>query len=114
MSISYSNFFVPTVLTVSAATLFTVPTQPPSTLLRGGRMRLTNTTALAATATLYAVPPAGAAAVGNAFFPPGKSVPANDYIDVDVPVMPAGAFVQGLSGTATSITVHMISGSYFA
>lgn len=114
MSISYSNFFAPTVLGIAAATLGTpVPTSPATTLLRGGRMRLVNTTAAAATATLYAVPSGGTAGVGNAFLS-AKTIAANDYLDVDVPIMPAGAFIQGLSGTASAITAHMLSGSLFA
>jgi hypothetical protein len=76
-------------------------------------MRLTNTTAGAVTATLYAVPLAGTAAVGNAFLS-AKSIAANDYLDVDVPIMPAGAFIQGLAGAATSITAHMISGGLYS
>lgn len=113
MTISYLKFFQPTVLGIAAATLATVPTQPTTTLLRGGRIRLTNTTGVAATATLYAVPLAGAAGVGNAFFP-GKTIAANDYVDVDVPLMAAGDFIQALAGTAASITAHMISGSLFS
>jgi hypothetical protein len=76
-------------------------------------MRLTNTTAGAVTATLYAVPLAGTAAVGNAFLS-AKSIAANDYLDVDVPIMPAGAFIQGLAGAATSITAHMVSGGLYS
>jgi hypothetical protein len=113
MTISYTNFFAPTVLTTSAATLFTVPASPGTSLLRGGRVRLTNTTAGAVTATLHAVPPAGAAADGNAILK-SKSIPANDYLDLDLPIMPAGAFLQGLAGAATSITAHMINGSIFS
>ena len=113
MSITYSQFMPPTVLTTSAVTLFTVPSTPSSTLLRGGRMRLTNTTAGAVTATLYAVPLAGTAAAGNAFVF-GKTISANDYLDVDVPLIAPGGFVQGLAGAATSITAHMISGSLFS
>lgn len=110
--ISYSAFFAPTVLTGSAATLYTVPSAPATTLLRGGRIRLTNTTALPVTATLYAVPSAGTAGVGNAFVL-GKSIAANDFLDIDVPLMGPGAFIQGLAGTVTSLTAHMISGSLF-
>ena len=76
-------------------------------------MRLVNTTGAAVTATLYAVPLAGTAAAGNAFVS-GKSIAANDYLDVDVPLMGPGGFVQGLSGAATSITAHMVSGSLFS
>lgn len=112
MSISYSNFFAPIALGIAASTLFTIPAATPATLLRGGRVRFTNTTAAPATVTAYAVPLAGTAAAGNAFVS-GKTVAANDYLDVDMPVMPAGAFLSALSGTASSITAHMISGSYF-
>ncbi len=113
MSIGYTFFFAPTVLGTGAGTLFTVPLLPASTLLRGGRIRLTNTTAGPVTATLYAVPLAGSAAAGNAFLS-AKTVAANDILDIDVPIMPAGAFLQALAGAATSITAHMISGSLFS
>ena len=113
MTISYSSFFTPTVLGVAAATLYTVPAAPATSLLRGARIRLTNTTAGPVTVTLHAVPSAGAAADGNAFLK-AKSIPANDYVDVDVPIMPAGAFIQALAGAATSITAHMVSGSLFS
>jgi hypothetical protein len=113
MSITYSNFFAPTVLTTSAATLFTVPATPTTMLLRGGRVRLTNTTAGPITVTAYAVPSGGSAADGNAFVK-AKSVAANDYLDIDLPVMPAGAFLQALASASTSITAHMLSGSYFS
>lgn len=114
MSITYSNFFAPTVLTTTAATLGSpVPATPTTSLLRGGRIRLTNTTAVAVTATLYAVPFGGTAGAGNAFVS-AKSIGANDYLDVDVPIMPAGAFIQALASAATSVTAHMISGGYYS
>ena len=113
MAISYIQFMPATVLTTVVSTLFTLPTLPASTLLRGGRIRLTNTTGTAVTATLYAVPLAGTAAAGNVFYP-GKSIPANDFIDVDMPLIGPGGFVQALAGAATSITAHMISGSLFS
>jgi hypothetical protein len=112
MTIAYSNFFAPTVLGTAAATLFTTPVTPTTTLLRGGRMRFTNTTSSAVTVTAYAVPPAGTASAGNSFVS-SKVVAANDYIDSDMPILPAGAFVQAFAGTATAITAHMISGAYF-
>lgn len=90
-----------------------MPALPASTLLRGGRARFTNTTAGAVTVTAYAIPLAGTAAAGNAFVS-AKTIAANDYLDVDMPVMPSGAFLQALAGAATSITAHMIAGSYFA
>lgn len=114
MTITYSAFFAPTVLGTTAATLGSpVPSTPTTTLLRGGRIRLTNTTAGAATVTLYAVPFGGTAGVGNAFLA-AKSINANDFLDVDVPIMPAGAFIQALASAATTITAHMISGGLYS
>lgn len=91
----------------------TVPSSPLTTLLRGGRIRLVNTTGAAVTATLYAVPSAGTAAAGNAFIS-AKSIAANDYLDVDVPIMPAGATLQALASAATSITAHMVGGGLYS
>ena len=113
MTITYKKFFQPAVLGIAAATLMTVDVAPITTLLRGARIRLTNTTGSAATATLYAVPAAGAAGVGNAFVA-GKTIAANDFLDVDVPIMAAGDFIAGLAGTASAITAHMVSGSLFS
>lgn len=113
MTITYSSFFAPTVLGTSAGTLLTVPTSPAGSLLRGGRVRLTNTTGAAVTVTLYAVPAAGTAAAANAFVS-GKSINANDFLDVDVPIMPAGAILEGLASAATAITAHMISGGLYS
>ena len=113
MTISYSRFMTPTVLTAAAATMFTAQASPATTLLRGARMRFTNTTAGPVTVTAYAVPFGGAAAAGNAFVS-AKTIAANDYLDVDLPILGPADFIQALAGAATSITATMISGSYFS
>jgi hypothetical protein len=114
MAISYSKLFEPTVLTTSAATLGSaIPSTPTSSLLRGGRVRFTNTSAVAVTVTAYAVPSGGAAADGNAIIK-AKSIAANDYLDIDLPAMKAGDFLQALASAATSITAHYITGSIFS
>lgn len=113
MTIDYSKFFSPTVLGTAATTLMTVRALPSQTLLRGARIRFTNTTAVPATVTAYAVPSAGTAGVGNAFIS-GQSISPNGFIDVDVPIMAVNDFIQALSSTATSINAQMISGSYFS
>lgn len=112
MSISYTSFFVPTLLPITVTTLFTVPSGV-SSLLRGGRIRCTNTTVLAASVTLHNVPLGGSASTTNMFCN-AKSIAANDYLDIDIPLMPAGSFVQALSGTASAVNVQMLSGSYFS
>lgn len=112
MTITYSKFFEPTVLGVTVATLVTVA-GVPSTLLRGLRVRFTNTTTLPVTITAYAVPSSGTAANSNAFAL-GVVVGANGYLDIDVPILKVGDFLQALAGTAASITVQSIWGAYFA
>lgn len=113
MSIAYAKFFPPTVLAVAVATLYTVPTQPSSNLFRGGRVRFTNTTALAASVTANAVPVGGTASAGNAFLS-GVTVPANSYVDSDTPILNAGDTLQALSGTASAITAHALFGGVFS
>lgn len=113
MTISYSKFFDPTVLTTGAVILLTIPSTPTTTLLRGARMRLVNTTASARTVTLYNVPVSGSPVVGNEFCS-AKSIAAFDYLDIDVPIIPAGATLQALADANTAITATMLSGSYFS
>lgn len=90
-------------------TLFTVPAAPSSNILRNGRVRFANTTAAPVTIKAWAIPAAGAAADANVCLPV-QSVGANAYIDVDVPVMAAGGFMQALAGAAASITASMLDG----
>lgn len=113
MAITYSKFFEPTVLTTSAATFFTVPATPASNLLRGGRVRLTNTTTSAKTVRLHAVPSAGSVADANAFFF-DQTVPANGYVDVDVPIMKAGDTLQGLASATPGVQIAAIAGGLFS
>lgn len=113
MAITYLKFFEPTVLPITTPiTLMTVG-GPTSTILRGGRIRLSNTTSTAVSVTLYAVPLSSSAAAGNVFCP-ALVVPANGNIDVDVPLMKLGDFIQAVAGAATSITAQMTSGALFA
>lgn len=112
MTITYDKFFYPTVLSSTVATLLTIPATSATTLLRGARIRFTNTASIPLTVTAYAVPPSGAASAANVFAY-AKSVPINDYIDIDVPIMPAGALLQALCSVGSGVTAHMISGSYF-
>lgn len=113
MTISYTNFFAPTVLTTGAVTLYTVPASPASSLLRGGRLRASNTTGSAQTVTLYHVPVSGTAGAGNTFAP-GVSVPANNYLDIDIPIMAAGETLQAIAGAAASINVQMLAGGVYS
>lgn len=113
MGMSYSKLFEPTLLTATAATILTVPSGSASMLLKGGIVRLTNTSASPVSASLYSVPAAGSNGAINQFFP-AKSIPANDFVDVQVPQMKAGDFLQGLAVTAGVVNIQPIAGAYYS
>lgn len=113
MTMQYNKLFEPVLLAAAAATIMTVPPTVASTLLRGGILRLTNTSAAAVAVTLYSVPLAGANGAVNNFFP-AKSIPANDYVDVQMPQMKAGDFLQGFASTANVVNIQPISGAYYS
>lgn len=113
MAISYAKLFSPTVLGTTVSTLYTVPSIPATNILRGGRIRFSNTTTAAVTVTAYAVNSGGSASAGNAFLT-GYTVTSNSYIDVDLPLMAIGDTIQALSSSATSITAFAINGALFS
>lgn len=113
MAINYQKFFQPQVLTVAAATIYTVPTTPVSNLFRGGRVRLTNSTTTPKTARVHAVPAGGALADVNAFFF-DQTVPASGYVDVDVPIMAAGDTIQALASATPGVSIQAMTGGVFS
>ena len=113
MAINYAKFFAPAVLaTGSAATRYTVPTAPANVLLRGGQVSLTNTTNASATPTLYAVPAAGSAGVGNAYF--NQAIGPFQTVLVNVPILAAGDTLQDKCDTASAITIQAVGGGLFS
>ena len=113
MAIAYSKFFPPTVLGTAPTSLYTVPAQPASNLFRGGRVRFTNTTGSAASVTASAVPSGSTGSAANMFLST-VTVPANSYVDSDVPIMAPGDILQAYSGTASAITAHAVFGGVFS
>ncbi len=109
MALSFSQLFALLQVGNTPTTLLTVAATPTSNLLRNGRIRFSNTTAGAVTITAWCVPSAGAAGDSNVFCPV-KSIPANDYIDVDVPQAKAGDIIRAQAGAATSITAAPLDG----
>jgi len=107
------QMFAPTALTNAAVTLFTVPTNPATSILRKGIIRFTNVTAGAITVTAWAVPKGGANADSNAFVK-GFSIAANSFTDVPVPLMLTGDFIQALASAGASITVSSIDGVIYS
>jgi hypothetical protein len=112
MAINYAKFFAPTVLTTTVATIYAGFTAPGNQILRGGRIRLTNTTTSSITPTVYAVPNAGTAGVGNSFF--NATLGPLQSIDVDVPILAAGDTIQAKCDTATACTMQAMNGGLFS
>ena len=113
MALTFTRLFAPTVLTGTAATLYTCPASPTSNVVKNGRVRFTNTSAAPVTVTAYAVPLAGTAAAGNCFIN-AESIAANAHLDVDFPSLAAGDFLSALASAGTSITVTEIGGVLFS
>jgi hypothetical protein len=109
MSITYQRFFEPQKIPAADTPIFTVPSTPTQTMLKSMRVRLANTTAAAASVTMYAAVGAAVGAAENTFLP-GVSIGANDYLDVDVPDMAAGDTLRALGGTANAITITQLEG----
>ena len=110
MTITFSQLFAAKDVNNAAPdTLFTVAPSPASNLARNVRVRFSNVTGVAATIKAWAVPPAGTAVDANVCLPT-VSVGLNSYIDVDIPVMIAGGFLQAQAGTVTSITATCLDG----
>lgn len=117
MTMQYKKLFEPLLVTAitsgTAQTVLTVPSDPASTLFKGGVVRLTNTSGAAASVTLFAVPLAGTNSATNNFFPT-KSIPNSDFVDVQVPQLKAGDFVQVFAGTASAINVQPLAGAFYS
>lgn len=113
MALSFLQLFGPTVLPNAVGVLYSMPTTPTTSVLKNGRVRLTNTTAIAATATLYSAPAATASSAANCFLN-AVSIAPNSYLDVDIPTMAAGDTLRGLAGAVSSITMHELGGVIYS
>lgn len=91
MPIALSKLFVPTLLTSSLATTYTVA-GTSTTIIENLVVRVTNTTGTAETVTGNAVPSGGSASDTNEIC--NVSVPANDYLLITIPVLAFGDFIQ--------------------
>ena len=90
-----------------AATATTYYTTPANTLTTISACTLTNTTAGAITATLYLVPSGGTAGVTNCIMS-ARTLAAGEGYNVGAAIgqtLAAGGTLQGLAGSATSITL---------
>ena len=108
MAISIGPLFNPTILTASAAVIYTVPS-PSTSVLVNGRIRFTNTSNASQAVTLYAVPAAGSPGAGNCQMN-AETLAPNAHVDVDVPLLAQGGTLQAFAGNASEVTVSAISG----
>jgi hypothetical protein len=105
MALTIQQLFVPQQLPAVSGPLFTMPTTPATTVLKNGRVRLTNITAAAVTATLTH---------GGFAFLDAASIAAHSSLDVDLPTMKAGEVLSGLAGAAASINMHEMGGALYS
>lgn len=111
LAISIGKPFLPTVLTGSAATIYTNPSSNPlGTVMVGMTIRVTNTSAGIRQVTLYAVNASGAAGAGNCFAN-AESIAVGAHADYAVPILGVGDFLQGLADTASDCTVFALAGT---
>ncbi|WP_024873158.1 hypothetical protein [Tolumonas lignilytica] len=113
MALTFQKLFQPTQLGTSAATIYTMPAAPVTSFLRNARLMLVNTSASAVSVTLYSVPSGGTASATNEFLP-AVSVSPNAQLQVDVPELSAGDFIQGLASTGSVISVHAMDGVIYS
>jgi len=111
LTITITQLFAPTVLSTGAATIYTVPSTPPS-VLPNLRVRFVNTTAGPVTITAFAIQPGGAAGTANCVAN-AESIAANAHLDLDIPVLPSGGFFQAQASANTSVTVSELAGVLF-
>lgn len=113
MAIQVPKLFDPVQLAAAAATIFTMAANPATLILSRCRMRFTNTDTVARAVTAYGIPNGGAAGAGNAFLN-AESIAPNQHLDVDVPVLGPGGFVQGFADVANKVTAHQLDGVLFS
>ena len=113
MALTVSQLFSALQLPSSAAVLFSMPTAPASSVLKNGRVRLTNTSASAVPVTLYADTAANASGVENCCLS-AVSIAASAYLDVDIPTLKAGDTLRGFAGTANVVTMHELGGVIYS
>jgi hypothetical protein len=113
MALTVTQLFGPIQLAASVAVLYTMPTSPATSVLKNGRVRLTNTSMLAVPVTMHAAPSATASSAANCCLST-VSIPAGGYLDVDIPTLIAGDTLRGFAGTASVVTMHELGGVIYS
>lgn len=113
MAVKITQLFAPTLLTGSAVTIYTVPASPVGIVLVRGRVRFTNQDTGLHTVTAYAIQAGGTASAANCFAN-AVSIAPGTYLDMDIPVLAAGGFIQALTDTASDVSIQSMDGVLFA
>lgn len=113
MAVQITPLFAPTQLTAAAATIYTLPVSPSTLALARGRVRFTNTDTAARAVTAYAITVGGTASAANEFLP-ATSIAPNTYLDVDLPVLAPGGFIQAFADVTLKVTMFCIDGVLFS
>ena len=113
MALTVSQLFTPVQLGGIAAVLFSMPTAPATSVLKNGRVRLTNTSGAPVPVTLYAAAAAVVSGVTNCCLN-AVSIGGNSYLDLDIPTLLAGDTLRGFAGTASVITMHELGGVIYS
>lgn len=104
------NLFGPLqIASTNPTTLYTVPASPATACLVLARARFVNTSMSNTTIICYGVPGGGAAGATNEFLP-STAVNAGMFVDVDIPLLGPGMFLQVVAGAANAITVSQMNG----
>jgi hypothetical protein len=109
MTILFTKLFQPSVLTTTAAAIYTVPASPTTSLLGNGQVLLTNDTASTIAVSLWAVPSGGSNLQANLFFP-AIGVAAYQTQLVNVPQLGAGDALWASAGTSSAISIAAMNG----
>jgi hypothetical protein len=114
MAVTPTQMFEPTELSATpGAKLYTVPQYSLATILMRARIRFTNTSATPVSVTAYNVPSAGTPGTGNTFLP-ATTIPASGYLDIDIPVMAYGDYIQAFASTAGVVVAHALDAIIFS
>ena len=115
MAFSIAKLFSITDLTTSNVTIYAVPSTNTNTILSGAVFRLTNVTAGAVTCNMHVIDSGGSADTTNYNDALLKdySIAANSTVEISIPQMAAGDFIQMLASANNSINVAPVSGTLF-
>jgi hypothetical protein len=113
MAVQVVQLFAPTVLTGSAATIYAAPSTPTSIAVARLRVRFANTSNASQSVTAYSVQSGGTAGPGNCVTN-AQAIAANDHLDLDIPVLGPGGFLQAFASNASAVTISQLDGVIFS